>query len=76
MPLLLKDCGLDGCKGTIQHCPECHRSTAHFARPGARPVCGRCSMAQPGSVTQRVWSMRAVVSSSDSYATSTAGLMR
>lgn len=42
MKLLLKDCGLEGCQGSVQRCEACARSTVHFARPGGWPVCGVC----------------------------------
>ncbi|MEN9936919.1 MAG: hypothetical protein RLZZ387_3498 [Chloroflexota bacterium] len=42
MALLLKDCGLEGFKGSVQRCAECRRQTAHFHRPGGTPICGVC----------------------------------
>ena len=42
MALLLKDCGLEGFKGSVQRCAECRRPTVHFRRPGGWPVCGVC----------------------------------
>ncbi|HWQ13616.1 MAG TPA: hypothetical protein VNL77_12490 [Roseiflexaceae bacterium] len=42
MALLLKDCGLEGFKGSVRRCAECGRATAHFHRPGGWPVCGVC----------------------------------
>lgn len=42
MALLLKDCGLEGFKGSVQRCADCRRATAHFRRPGGWPVCGVC----------------------------------
>ncbi|MDZ4719400.1 MAG: hypothetical protein SH847_13170 [Roseiflexaceae bacterium] len=44
MAPLLKDCGLDGCLGSVQHCSECSRTTVHFRWPGGRPVCGWCGV--------------------------------
>jgi hypothetical protein len=42
MAPLLKDCGLEGCSGSVQHCPDCQRATVHFRWPGGSPVCGWC----------------------------------
>jgi hypothetical protein len=42
MALLLKDCGLEGFKGSVQRCGECERQTVHFRRTGGWPVCGVC----------------------------------
>jgi hypothetical protein len=42
MRLLLKDCGLEGLKGTVQRCAECGRATVHFHRPASWPACGVC----------------------------------
>jgi hypothetical protein len=49
MALLLKDCGLEGFKGSVQRCGECERQTVHFRRTGGWPVCGVC-----GAVTLRL----------------------
>lgn len=42
MALLLKDCGLEGFKGSVQRCDECRRNTVHFRRAGGWPICGVC----------------------------------
>ncbi len=42
MKLLLKDCGLNGCRGSVRRCRDCRRSTVHFCRPGGWPICGMC----------------------------------
>jgi hypothetical protein len=47
MDLLLKDCGLEGFKGSVQRCPECRRATVHFHRPGGWPICGVCGVVAP-----------------------------
>jgi len=44
MALLLKDCGLEGFKGSVERCDACDRATVHFRRPGRRPVCGICGV--------------------------------
>ena len=55
MPQLLKDCGLEGCKGIIRHCPECHRATAHFARPDGEAICGRCGATTTDHANHDTW---------------------
>ena len=42
MALLLKDCGLEGFKGSVQRCNDCNRPTVHFRRTGGWPICGMC----------------------------------
>ena len=42
MALLLKDCGLEGFKGSVQRCAECERATVHFHRVASWPACGVC----------------------------------
>jgi hypothetical protein len=42
MALLLKDCGLEGFRGSVRRCEDCRRATAHFCQPGGWPVCGVC----------------------------------
>lgn len=37
-----KDSGLDGLKGSIQYCPDCRRSTAHYRTPDGWPICYAC----------------------------------
>jgi hypothetical protein len=64
MPPRLKDCGLDGCCGSVQYCPECRRATVHFRWPDGVPVCGWCgqistnegaALAQPRAAAQPLY---------------------
>jgi hypothetical protein len=59
MALLLKDCGLEGFKGSVQRCDECRRATVHFRRPGGWPICGVCgTFALPAQASEAPTSQR------------------
>lgn len=55
MPLLLKDCGLEGSTGSVQRCPTCQQATIHFHRPGQQAICGRCLCLLPQYKGQQEW---------------------
>ncbi|MFO7167002.1 MAG: hypothetical protein DIU80_003140 [Chloroflexota bacterium] len=64
MAMLLKDCGLEGFRGSVQRCASCGRHTAHFRRPGGWPVCGVCgtvTLPPPGTPVSAVPPQRADV---------------